>query len=237
MTKINSNDGNNVRIPASEPQSQPAQPQPPSTPTQPVVSGGDPGAPTDQVNVNRGNGQQRDDVGSQMPTPKPKVKLDPEGVRQGKDLARQMHEQTTSRVANNKKVNEVLQQIDADNAYTFFSEYRTLARRDDSPSTTGVMHDAHDLVEGITSVDNSDTYPALDALLSQADELGLGNSIECKRLRSLMQQHKDDKATIGGILLPAGSRRAFNDDITAATGREFDAAIRNLLKAMGTRIR
>lgn len=173
-----------------------------------------------------------------VPPKPPKAKLDPDSVKQGRDLAQQMHAQTSSAVANNTKVNHVLRQVDSDNAYTFFSEYAKLAKNDDSTYTTGVMHDAHGLVEMtiFTSVDNEDTFPALNALIAQAGSLGLGNSVECQRLESLMRQHQNDSASFGEIMMPGGSRRLGNDDISAETGRVFDTAVRNLLAKMSTKI-
>ena len=178
-------------------------------------------------------------INNPQPTPPkppkpPKAKLDPDAVKQGKDLAQQMHDQTSSFVSNNTKVNSALSQVDADNAYTFFSEYAKLARNDDSSFTTGAMHDAHGLTEAtmFTTVNNSDTFPALNALIAQAGSLGLGNSVECQRLESLMHQHANDSS-----MVPTPTRlNPLKSDITAETGREFDIAVRNLLAKMSTKI-
>ena len=146
--------------------------------------------------------------------PRTKVLLDKTAIEQGRNLAKQMHDQTDSWVANNSKVNGALSQVDEQNAYSFFKEYQRLARTDDNGDTTGVMHDAHDLTEVVTSVKNKDTFPALNALIAQAQNVGAGNSAECQRLQSLMLEC------------------AKTDDIDAATGSKLDAAVRNLLDKM-----
>lgn len=149
------------------------------------------------------------------PPKKTKKQIPPGDIESGKSLAKQMHEQTNSRIARNAVVNDAFSKVDADNAYSFFKEYKGLAGADRNPSTTGAMHDAHSLSEIFTDVENKNTFPAVRALVEQARAAGVPDA-QLTPLESLMQNYAFER---GG-------------DITADTGAKFDRAITNLLSVM-----
>ena len=120
------------------------------------------------------------------PEPEPdKPTIPREDAQAGKTLALRLHSETASSYANNGNISNVFGSVNSKNAYSFFKEYDSLAKDDKLPKTTGAMHDSYDVWDTFNNINIKITTPAVEALLKQADGIGLSESDEFSTLETL----------------------------------------------------
>lgn len=143
-----------------------------------------------------GNGNQVATPKQEETTPPPPPPIDPdpepdkptiprEDAQAGKTLALRLHSETASSYANNGNISNVFGAVNSKNAYSFFKEYDKLAQGDKFPQTSGAMHDSYDVWDTFNNINIKTTTPAVEALLQQADGIGLSESDEFSTLDTL----------------------------------------------------
>ena len=137
-----------------------------------------------------------------------------------------LHAETDSSWANNGNVANIFGAVNENNAYTFFKEYQKLANSDSNKDTTGTMHDTYDITDTFNTINIKTTGPAIQALLTQAESIGLADSEEFETLSTLaILADAKDNGVMAAIRTP---------DLSENEAKNMDAAIKGLVAKMDT---
>ena len=189
---------------------------------------------TEDSNIGRENtiGEKKAENPPEPPTPpEPPVPPEPDKPtipkpdRQlGESLAEQLYAETSSSFANNGNIANVFGKVSDKTAYTFFKHYAKLADEDVLPKTKAAMHDTYDVWDTFNNINVKITNPAVQALLDQAEGIGLGESDEYSRLNTQLSMAKNKT---GGL-----AAQIRTPDLNGKEADRMDGAIKELVEKM-----